>query len=203
MTQLKYNVREGASPQSPLLFLVHGRAGSISVMSTFARTVTEDWRLVFVEAPIADPVGGFSWWDVSDASGREQQKEDSRVLLEEFVASFAATHGLNPSTRVAYGFSQGAAILSLLLQRTPDLFDGVALLSGFVIPTEIGQYTALPRIFIAHGTEDTVIPYDRVEPGIERLREHGYSVEAVTEQVAHKVGIVGMRALKEWVGKFS
>ena len=171
-------------------------------MSTFARGVPADWHLVFVEAPIADPIGGFSWWDVNDATNREQQKTDSRVALEGFITSFAKNSGLTPSVQLAFGFSQGAAILSVLLQRMPDLFAGVALLSGFIITSEIGQHAALPRIFVAHGTEDTVIPYDRVAAGIEHLRTHGYLVEVVTEQVAHKVGIAGMRALKEWAAGF-
>ena len=172
-------------------------------MSTFARTVPEDWRLVFVEAPIVDPIGGFSWWDVNDTSSREPQKEASRVLLHDFISSYAKNNNLSPAVTVAFGFSQGAAILSMLLQQAPSLFQGVALLSGFVLIGTIGEATALPRIFVAHGSEDAVIPFDRVEPGIAHLRAQGYEVEVVTEAVAHKVGIAGMRALKEWVASFA
>lgn len=201
MTPLIYNVRDGANSASPIVFLVHGRAGNISVMSTFDRSVPNDWHRVYLQAPFVDPIGGFSWWDINDSERRDQQRSDSQAMLSEFVLGYSKRHHLQPQRLLAFGFSQGAAILSSVVQRFPDALQGVAFLSGFIFIEEIGVHRSLPRVFIAHGSEDTVVPPAKIEKGIEHLRAQGYPIEYVTEAVGHKVGIQGMRALKDWVSK--
>ncbi len=170
-------------------------------MTTFDRSVPEHWHRVYVEAPIADPVGGFSWWNIQDEQNRDRQRADSEATLNDFILHYAQRNQLQPVKTLAFGFSQGAAILSSLSQKIPDALHGVAFLSGFIFIQDIGPHKMLPKVFIAHGTEDPVVPLAKIEKGIDHLRAHGYDVELVTEKIAHKVGIQGMRSLKDWITK--
>lgn len=201
MQELIHKSRPGAGPDSPLVFFVHGRAGSLTVMSTFTRAVPESWHVVFVEAPVSDPIGGFSWWDINNPEGKAEQRLRSLALLTAFINGYATAHQLSPSRTVAFGFSQGAAMLSILMQQQPQTFSAVALLSGFVIQQEQIPPGPYPAIFVAHGMDDQVITIEHALEGVQFLEEHGFKVTIQTEAVGHKVGIQGMRALREWVGR--
>ena len=79
-------------------------------------------------------------------------------------------------------------------------FDGIALLAGFVLfPSETPEYSGLRSVFVAHGTADETISVDRARAGVKKLQQLGISVEYVEEDVGHKIGIQGTRALKSWV----
>jgi phospholipase/carboxylesterase len=97
------------------------------------------------------------------------------------------------------GFSQGAALLSAALLSGKLSADGVALLAGFVVEPDTTALTCRPRIFVAHGTRDDVIRVERARKGVERLRGLGLDVVYIEDDVSHKVGIEGTRALKSWL----
>lgn len=186
---------------APCVFLVHGRAGNVQVMWTFRRTLPEQVHVFSMQAPIVDPIGGFSWWDKSVGADYKGQTKTSLTLLEKFIRSAPAYYGITPSQSAALGFSQGAAMLSLIIQHDPALFSAVGLLSGLVIQHDTASHLQLPAIFIAHGTLDQTVPFDRAEAGVEFLRSRGADVTFHQEEVGHKVGSSGMRALREWLAK--
>ena len=109
----------------------------------------------------------------------------------------------------AFGFSQGAGIVSSLSLKHPGLFKGVALLAGF-IPTIIfdepgfidesvkQKRSKLPSYFIAHGSEDNIIPFNRAEFARDTLESYGAEVELFKEPTKHKVGSSGVKALTAW-----
>lgn len=187
--------------ESPLAFFVHGRAGDQRVMWTFRRALPDSYSLVAPQAPLSDPIGGFSWWMVQGS------RVDSRAAAEQaagalfsFMTGFISRHHLRPRHIVACGFSQGAGLLSLVMQREPGMLRGVALLAGFVL--EMPEFPAmreLPKVFIAHGSQDEVVPVARAEEGASYLRSRGFEVAMSVDAVGHKVGASSMRALKEWI----
>ncbi len=195
---LVHTFRAGSDTQAPLALLVHGRAGNVSVMSTFSRSLPPDWGLVFVQAPFTDSIGGFSWWDIQKPTIKYEQQSSSVTLLTSFLSDFLIAQQLAPRFMVAIGFSQGAAMISILAQSYPEQFKALALLSGFIIPQQVRSDVIKPHILVIHGTNDDIISLDKVTEGIEHLRSQGYEVTLQTEDVGHKVGIQGMRLLKDW-----
>jgi phospholipase/carboxylesterase len=188
-------------PNAPIVYLIHGRAGNFDVMWTFRRCIPETFSIMAPQAQIPDPVGGFSWWQVQPILADRKTANDEATKLLNFFKEYEAKNNLKPKQRVAFGFSQGSAILSLILQQEPEFFTGVALLAGFVI--EYGeadfQNKVLPRIFMAHGNEDQIVPIDKAYSSKERLEQWGFPVEFHEDAVGHKVGAPGMRALTNWM----
>jgi predicted esterase len=197
---LKYNYRKGASSDSPLVVLVHGRAGNRGVMWTFERCVPEGWHIVSFEAFLQDPIGGWSWWDMAQEGSRREAIEGAVARLDHALAAFVRLQGLQPRFRVGFGFSQGAVLLSAgaLAGRIP--FDGVALLAGFIVIPDAVAHP--PAVFVAHGTLDETVSIEKARRGVNALKAMGLSVEYVEEPVTHKVGIEGTRALKQWMGRW-
>jgi predicted esterase len=73
------------------------------------------------------------------------------------------------------GFSDGASYALSLGLTNGDLFHSVIGFSpGFIA---FGQQTGTPRLFISHGTEDSILPIGRTSRrGVPRLRAAGYRV---------------------------
>lgn len=201
---LVHRLRAGADPQSPLVVFVHGRAGECSVMWPFSRCVPERHAIILPQAQAPDKIGGFSWWDIDDRDNRTVATHAAAEKVYEFVQRSLKYYALSPRYILAFGFSQGAGLLSLLVQLHPELFRGVALLAGFLIKSErpLPSKAALPKIFMAHGSEDTIVTLSRAEESQHFFRDCGATVEFHTDPVAHKVGSNGMRTLKEWCAGF-
>ena len=111
---------------------------------------------------------------------------------------------------IAFGFSQGSAVISTLSLMRPGMFRGVAILSGFVPRRVFAEdsfvnecykenSSLLPKYFIAHGTKDEVVPILRANVAKRELEALGAQVELHTDDVGHKVSSAGIRALQAWV----
>lgn len=203
---------------NPLVVLVHGRAGDATLMWVFSKAVAAMKPLAIApQAVRPDVKGGFSWWPVRDridtpeAALRAELFDeimDGVERLKQFVRFAEKHYGTDPFQRYIIGFSQGAAVSATLAVREPQLFRGVGLLSGF-IPHAVqarvaeieGHAASQPAFFIAHGTEDPIIPVDRAEEARDWLTKRGASVTFHSEPVKHKVGAAGIRALTEWIDR--
>ena len=195
----------------PAVFLVHGRAGNAKVMWTFSKALQGTGAAVITpQAFIEDPIGGFSWWDVS--GGRKAPLEElvfARDKLESFIELVSKQFEFDNSRIFAAGFSQGAGILSLLSLHRPSIFQGLALLAGFVprVCIEenfqvdlslIERKVSPPDFFIAHGSEDKIIPLERAMAAKTYLESLNAEVEFHQEPVGHKVGSLSVKALGKW-----
>ena len=197
--RLLHKIRFGSSPAEPVVFLVHGRRGNFDVMATFRRCFPDSWTLISVQA-ILPEANGFSWWDISNPSPRGDI-DHAYEVLRDFLTKACPFYGLTSTKKFAVGFSQGAALLSIYLQRSPAELTGVGLLAGFVFSDKKKRedFTVLPKIFIAHGTTDEVVPISKAKDGMKYLEQIGSRVTFVEDTVGHKVGVNGMNRLKEWV----
>lgn len=200
-TGLHHTLLLAADSSAPVVYLVHGRAGSARVMWAFRRTLPPEINIIAPEAFLPDPVGGMSWWNVTSGQRHSQADLDLATgKLNDFISGAEEYYGLKPSKRIAIGFSQGAGLLSVVTQTT-DTLSAVALLAGFVITLseELSVARARIPVFMANGTQDDIVPVQKARDGAEYLKALGYPVTYVEEDAGHKVGIKGMRELKEWL----
>ncbi len=204
---LEHTYRLASDPGSPLVYFVHGRAGTYDVMWLFRRAVPESFHIIAPQAPLVDPLRGFSWWQVADdreVSDAEVQK--SGELLSAFCHRAPSFYDLSPSKTIAIGFSQGGGILSWAIQKESLHFDGLGFLASFLFhlpPHEQPSRLPVQNIFWAHGSRDDVVPCLRAREDVERLKEMGAQVQYSEEEVGHKVGSQSLKALKSWIESFT
>ncbi|ORC88828.1 lysophospholipase [Trypanosoma theileri] len=132
--------------------------------------------------------GGMSmnaWYDITNIIGTASpppQESEAVLASADYICSLAynATQRYHiPKNRVVYaGFSQGAAIslAAGLTGRIPAA--GAVVLSGYLA----GGNEILSRlrnknvpIFMCHGTQDTIVPFDAAERTKEALKKAGVS----------------------------
>ncbi len=197
--KLKFKYSLDPAKEAPLVYLVHGRAGNYDVMWTFRRCLPEGVSVIAPQAPLLDPIGGFSWWLVRDNWPKEEgvlAAQNLNLFIEQSIEVFE----LKPRKIILIGFSQGGAILSLCVQERPDFFSGLALLASFCIkhPTSSAMLSGM-QVFVGHGSQDEVVSLDKAMRGADFMRSIGGHISLATDDVGHKLGTLGMKSLKEWV----
>ena len=101
------------------------------------------------------------------------------------------------------GFSQGAAMVNLMGMLYPHRVRKMGVLAGFV-PSGLEELVlqkplAGKNIFVAHGTQDQMIPIDRARASIDLLEQAGAQVTYCEDEVGHKLSVDCLRALENYL----
>jgi len=156
--QVSANVRPGVP--APVAVVLHGSGGDpeqgLALLEPFASDA--GW-IVLAPASVA-----YTWDVIVDKLGPDLAQIDAglRWIFER--------HDVDPAHIAVAGFSDGASYALTVGVAHGDLFGHVIALSpGFVADV---PPTGRPRIFIAHGTHDRLLPIERcsrrIVPNLER-----------------------------------
>lgn len=201
-------VRESTHPPARLLLLVHGLTGDENSMWVFTRELPAQYWMVAPRAPYGSgmDLGGYSWFP-SDSRTEErpdlEQLRPAAEILIGLVDEYAASAGFDARTFDVMGFSQGAAVCSLLAFLYPGRIRKVGILAGFV-PHGMEELAAQRRLqgkpfFVAHGTRDETITVEHARSSIEVLEQAGAQVTYCEDDVGHKVSLPCLRALRTFL----
>lgn len=174
-------------------------------------------RYIFPHAPMR-PVtinNGYvmrAWYDVTygDLEGRTKRPDEAGVRAsEKAIGQLIAREtqrGIAAGNIVLAGFSQGGAIALQTGLRYPDRLAGVIALSTYLpladtVAQEAATANAGMRIFMAHGTEDQVIPYAMGSGSRDILCRMGYEVEWHEYPMPHSVCLEEIGEIGNWLGR--
>jgi phospholipase/carboxylesterase len=169
-------------------------------------------RFVFPHAPV-QPVtinNGMSmraWYDIvaDDLARREDERgvRASQGLVEALVAR-ERERGVPAARIVLAGFSQGGAISLQTGLRHPERLAGIMALSTYVplaaaLEAERNAANADVPIFMAHGTQDPIIPLANARRSRELLERLGYPVEWHEYAMPHSVSPQEIDDIGAWL----
>jgi len=168
-------------------------------------------RYIFPHAPLM-PVsinGGYvmrAWYDISDAAIRREDEAGvraSQALIEELLAREVSS-GIPAERIVLAGFSQGGAIALQTGLRHAARLAGILALSTYVpvadsLAAEASSANRSVPIFMAHGSDDPMIPCARAQASHALLRQQGYTVEWHEYPMPHSVCAQEMADLCVWL----
>ena len=154
-----------ATTPAPLVLSLHGAGGDAE-------------GGLYPLQPLADSGGflvlsvasrGRTWDAVLSAFGPDV------AFIDQALGWTFERYAVDPSSVAVAGFSDGASYALSLGLANGDLFGQVMAFSpGFVAPAPA---QGCPRVFVSHGTTDTVLPIDRCSRRIvPRLRQANYDV---------------------------
>jgi phospholipase/carboxylesterase len=204
-----WTLRVGAStsPAPRLMLLVHGLTGDENSMWVFARNLSADYWMVAPRAPHLSRMeqGGYSWHQPAAEAEDRPTLDDLRPAADSLISlvdEYAASVNLDAGAFDILGFSQGAAVSSLLAFLYPQRIRKVGILAGFV-PGGLEQLVSRRPLkgkpfFVAHGTKDETVPIERARVSIEILEQAGARVTFCEDHVGHKVSVTCLRALKDF-----
>ena len=210
LVYLEYGPRQPApeGKKPPLLLLLHGVGANERDLFPLAPELDPRLQILSLRAPLTRGPNSYAWFTVAFLpSGYKiapEQLDASRKRVVEFIHAAVERYDADPERVYLLGFSQGA-ITSLTVALTePELLAGVIALSGR-IPPEAEPWIVAPErtaglpIFLAHGRQDSVIPYEwaeRARPILERqrvaLEYHAYDMD-------HQIAAQTLADLTAWL----
>lgn len=171
-------------------------------------------RFVFPHAPVR-PVtvnGGYrmrAWYDILgfDASAGEDEVgvRESEQAVNALVENEHRL-GVPHQKIVLAGFSQGGAMALHCGLRYPQRLGGIMALSTYLPLNQKLNFERSPAnsdipIFMAHGTNDAILPLELGQISAEILKKAGYQVQFHTYQMPHSVCKEEIQAISDWLKK--
>jgi len=151
-----------------------------------------------------------AWYDISygdlegntrkadEAGVRESQAQIGQLIARENERKIPA------NKIVLAGFSQGGAIALQTGLRYADTLAGVMALSTYLPLAESFAQEATPAnaktsVFMAHGTQDPVVPYAMGKSSHDRLQQAGYAIEWHDYPMEHSVCLEEITDIGRWL----
>ena len=193
--------------QSPrLLVLLHGWTGDENSMWIFTRGLSPDYWMLAPRAPHPADPSGFSWRPPHASTFGWPSLETllpAAEALIKLIDEYSASVQLDALQFDLIGFSQGAAMTNLIAILYPHRIHKMGVLAGFV-PAGLEDLIlkkplAGKNIFVAHGTQDQMIPIDRARASMALLEQAGAQITYCEDEVGHKLSINCLRALEAYL----
>jgi phospholipase/carboxylesterase len=210
----------GPSPQWTVLWLHGLGADGNDFAPIVPELVRRGWpplRFVFPHAPmravtINNGMRMRAWYDIRNFSADELaggDRADSAGVFESIVQVEAlvereTARGVPPSRLVLAGFSQGGAIALAAALRRAEPLAGIVALSCYLpmapqARADLHVNATRQPVFMAHGSQDPVVPPQAGEHSMQVLRELGFEVDWHRYPMAHSVCADEIRDLGDWL----
>jgi phospholipase/carboxylesterase len=150
-----------------------------------------------------------AWYDVRDDVGVRREDEagvrESQRRIEALVAR-ERSRGIVTDRLVLAGFSQGGAMALHTGLRHGERLAGIMALSSFLplagaLAAEASLANRATPIFMAHGTQDAVIPIGRARQSRDVLLALGHRVEWREYPMPHSVTDREVADIADWLGR--
>lgn len=169
-------------------------------------------RFMFPHAPMRAVTinNGFvmrAWYDILDGDFDRRADETglraSQAAVEALIARELG-RGIEHDRIVLAGFSQGGAVALHTGLRHAQRLAGIVALSTYLPlgnKVEVERHPAnhATPIFMAHGTQDDIIPPRVARASEQRLRGWGYDIEWHEYPMPHSVSMEEIRDLSRWL----
>lgn len=188
-----------------ILLMLHGWTGDENSMWVFARNFPDDYYIIAPRAPHPAPETGYSWRAPAPRGSWPTialMRPSSESLID-LLDAFARAYDLDSSTVDVIGFSQGGAMTFTLGWLYPERVRKMGILAGFA--PEGAEESLRPgslrgrHAFVAHGTNDQMVPVAQARRAIQLLESAGATVAYCESEVGHKLSADCLGALETYL----
>ncbi len=203
------HVPEGDGP-FPTLVALHGWGASAHDLIGLAPFLHRGKALVLcpqgpVQVPIAEGVVGYGWFPLTlGAPPNPRDFELGTRAVRRFLEAACERYPIARNKLVLLGFSQGGAVAYDVALREPERFAGVAALSSW-LPEPLAAsilvqdaHANLP-VFIAHGTDDSMISIDKGRASRDALLKFHVPLTFHEYEMGHEILPETLRDLVHWL----
>jgi len=210
--RIKFPESYDESKSYPLLVGLHGYGSDPeSFVGLYERFDNPQFIYAVPQAPYPYLRGneqGYSWsapLPEDDPAG-----EQSKLESEEYVAKLVKhlKKEYNVGDVYLFGFSQGCGMTYTTGIKNHDLFKGLICFGGWFSKDWLVEKASLDlnemndlRVFIAHGSKDTLVKLEEGEKARDILKEHGYDVTFHEFDGAHRVPKEALLEAQKWMGQ--
>lgn len=181
--------QNGQAPKS-VLFLLHGlgsNAQDLISLAPYWAAALPDTVFISPNAPFPCDMApiGYQWFSLQnrDHEAMLAGVQDAVPRLNDFIDAHLEALGLDGSQMAAMGFSQGSMMSMYTFPRRAKPCAGIACFSGALIDdgklvNEPDSLNKIP-VFLAHGSQDDVVPFEAFHHAGENLHAAGFDVRGL------------------------
>ena len=210
-TTLIHKVRppDGSSAgKAPLLIFLHGRGTNEDDLLGLADYLDPRFFIVSARAPFPfqQAPGSHTWYEVHEiGTPHPEQFAESYSRLRQFVHDMQTGYPVDPKNTFLFGFSMGSIMSFALGLTVPGVVRGIVAHSGY-IPENAGLTFAWKSlqnlsVFIAHGSEDPVIPIEHGRRANELLSATAADVTYREYPILHTISEESLNDVSDWLQK--
>jgi phospholipase/carboxylesterase len=191
----------------PLIICLHGRGADMRDLAGLAPAIDQHGYLyICPNAPVTISIGpgytGQAWYEPG-GNPSPAAMEQALTALDGLVREVFTEYQVTAGQALLLGFSQGGAMTYRYGILRPDIFAGLAILSGALRHPE-ALLPHLPstrdqRLFIAHGTHDPVLPVDLSRDAVAFLAAQGYQPLYREYPMGHEITLDVLNDLTPWI----
>ncbi len=217
-------IHSGKNPDAVIIWL-HGLGANghdfESIVPELKLPPSLNVRFIFPHAP-AIPVtvnGGYvmpAWYDIaghgisfasgtsSQLAGEDEQglRRSQKQIVE--LIEVEKKKGISANRIILAGFSQGGAMTLFAGLRYPQKLAGLMVLSAYLplpdkLTAEMSEANSKTSVFMAHGRQDGVVPFDGARISKEFLLKRGVLVEWHEYAMQHSLHPQEIKDISSWI----
>ncbi|MFC0679415.1 alpha/beta hydrolase [Lysobacter korlensis] len=185
-------------PEQPraLLILLHGVGGDEHQLEPLGAATAEDVLVVLPRGPRSISGDRLGWFreGLSEDGPQivEDEAEDARLKLVEFISQLQQRFGVPPSHTVAAGFSQGGILSASVALTEPSCLAGFGMVGGRLMPELEPQVASVDSFrhldaLVVHGRNDETLPLQWAERAEAWLMRLGVAHELRLHDAGHEL----------------
>lgn len=190
----------------PVIILLHGFGAHMGDLASLAPVIHQTGYLyVCPNAPLAFQLGpgmvGYGW-TAPYGQATPQEVENAEKLVTAFINEVMEEYGVEPGNLLLGGFSQGGGMAYRCGLGRPDIFAGLVALSSVFPAEELTERLSAERkqpVFIAHGTEDPLLPVQEARRARRFLEEAGFQPLYREYAMGHEINKQVLDDLVPWL----
>ena len=188
-----------------IMLLLHGHLGNEKVMWVLTKPLPDNYILLAPRAPIEMGPDQYSWHEITKQWPKLESYREVTGKLLSTVQKYLENFNLEKSHYDVMGFSQGAVMAYALALLYPEKIRKIAALAGFLpqswkdnLKQEILKGKSF---FVAHGTQDEIVPIEKSIKASQWLKENGAEVTFCEADTGHKLSSNCFKGLGDFFRK--
>ena len=188
----------------PLLILLHGRGTDETDLLGLTPSFDPRMLIVSIRAPYKFLYGGYTWFDLDEQNGiNSDQLLAGRDALIQCLNEIQQKYSVDLKRIFLFGFSMGAMMSLTVSLTNPHRFKGVIAHSGLLPKEGTMKYrwNHLDGIsfFIAHGTNDPIVPVALSRQAYQRLMDAKADVLYREYPMEHTISEESLSDAADWL----
>lgn len=207
---LVYKVRAASikTAHPGLVIMLHGLGSNEDDMFGLATHLPKEMIVVSARAPITLAKDSYAWYKVDRSNGKfiydASEAERARVLISQFIDAVSKKFRIDAKRIFLLGFSQGAIMSYSVALSQPEKVKGIMALSGRLMAesrVKTGNPDKLKQLqaFIAHGTDDEILPVTDSREAAAFCTSKGVQVLMKEYPIKHQISAQELADLLRWL----
>jgi len=188
----------------PTVIFLHGRGADENDLLDLSDYLENDFQFISVRAPYTYRYGGYTWFELSESFEINiSQVMKSCNLLFNFLEEIHHKYSIDSKNIFLFGFSMGAMLALNLAIMEPSKFSGVIAHSGLFLDANNFHYQWNNldelHLFIAHGTNDFVVPVDLARQTYQKLLQTKAKITYKEYPIGHNISEKSIEDISIWL----